>query len=217
MAGGAGSSIGRGGMITKVLAAKRAAYGGASTVVCSGREADVLLRLAAGESVGTEFVAQTPRLAARKQWLADHLQLRGSVRLDAGAVRALRDDGKSLLPIGVVEVVGEFERGEINLIIERAALLGTAQMQDKLMELTDKAKSTKDLGAVAMGLTTMHNIKQISSGGPTEIKEHRHRFSVEDFEEARKRRQGGEETRRLEESTVLDVPVEMVKEMIRAE
>jgi hypothetical protein len=112
---------------------------------------------------------------------------------------------------------GEFERGEINLIIERAALLGTAQMQDKLMELTDKAKSTKDLGAVAMGLTTMHNIKQISSGGPTEIKEHRHRFSVEDFEEARKRRQGGEETRRLEESTVLDVPVEMVKEMIRAE
>jgi glutamate 5-kinase len=120
MAGGAGSSIGRGGMITKVLAAKRAAHGGASTVVCSGREADVLLRLAAGESVGTEFVAQTPRLAARKQWLADHLQLRGSVRLDAGAVRALRDDGKSLLPIGVVEVVGEFERGEVVAVLDPA-------------------------------------------------------------------------------------------------
>jgi len=112
MAGGAGSAIGKGGMITKVMAARRAAQSGASTVVCSGREPDVLVRLAEGEAIGTEFVAQTPRLAARKQWLADHLQLRGSVRVDAGAVRALCDDGKSLLPIGVVEVLGEFERGE---------------------------------------------------------------------------------------------------------
>jgi len=112
MAGGAGTAIGRGGMITKVLAARRAAQSGASTVVCSGREPDVLVRLAGGEALGTEFVAQTPRLAARKQWLAGHLQLRGAVRLDAGAVRALREDGKSLLPIGVTEVVGEFERGE---------------------------------------------------------------------------------------------------------
>ena len=118
MAGGAGSSIGKGGMITKVLAAKRAAHGGASTVVCSGREADVLVRLAAGERVGTEFVAQTPRLAARKQWLADHLQLRGAVRVDAGAGRALRDDGKSLLAIGVVEVVGDFERGEAVAVLD---------------------------------------------------------------------------------------------------
>jgi len=118
MAGGAGSAIGRGGMITKVLAAKRAARGGASTVVCSGHASDVLLRLASGESVGTEFIAQTPRLAARKQWLADHLQLRGSVRLDAGAARALRDDGKSLLPIGVVEVAGEFERGEVVAVLD---------------------------------------------------------------------------------------------------
>jgi glutamate 5-kinase len=118
IAGGAGSSIGKGGMITKVLAAKRAAHGGASTVVCSGREPDVLVRLARGERVGTEFVAQTPRLAARKQWLADHLQLRGAVRVDAGAVRALREDGKSLLPIGVVEVVGEFERGEAVAVID---------------------------------------------------------------------------------------------------
>lgn len=113
MAGGAGSSIGRGGMITKVLAAKRAAWGGVSTVVCSGREPNVLVRLAQGESVGTEFVPQTPRLAARKQWLADHLQTRGSVSVDEGAVRALQRDGKSLLPIGVIEVVGEFERGEV--------------------------------------------------------------------------------------------------------
>ncbi len=112
MAGGAGSSIGKGGMITKVLAARRAAAGGAHTVVASGREPDVLLRLAAGEAIGTEFVARTGRLAARKKWLADHLQLRGAVTLDAGAVRALQRDGKSLLPIGVVEVSGEFERGE---------------------------------------------------------------------------------------------------------
>ena len=117
MAGGAGTSIGRGGMITKVLAAKRAANGGASTVICSGREPDVLIRLGRGESVGTEFVAQTPRLAARKQWLADHLQTRGALKLDAGATRALQQDGKSLLPIGVMEVIGEFERGDVVSIL----------------------------------------------------------------------------------------------------
>ncbi len=112
MAGGAGSSLGRGGMITKVLAARRAASSGAHTVVASGREADVLVRLARGESIGTRFIAQTPRMAARKQWLADHLQLRGSVRLDPGAARALVAGGRSLLPIGVTGVSGEFERGE---------------------------------------------------------------------------------------------------------
>jgi glutamate 5-kinase len=117
MAGGAGSSIGRGGMITKVLAARRAAQSGASTVVCSGREPDALIRLARGEPLGTEFVAQTPRLAARKQWLAGQVQLRGAVSVDAGAVRALRDDGKSLLPIGVLEVSGEFERGELVAVL----------------------------------------------------------------------------------------------------
>ncbi len=118
MAGGAGSAIGRGGMITKVLAARRASTGGAHTVVASGREPDVLVRLAAGESLGTRFVAQTPRLAARKKWLADHLQLRGSVRLDAGAARALLRRGGSLLPIGVTDVVGDFERGEAVAILD---------------------------------------------------------------------------------------------------
>jgi glutamate 5-kinase len=78
MAGGAGSSIGRGGMLTKVLAAKRAAGSGASTVIAWGREPDVLLRLAAGEAIGTALVAGTPKLAARKQWMVDHLQLRGA-------------------------------------------------------------------------------------------------------------------------------------------
>lgn len=113
MAGGAGSSIGRGGMITKVLAAKRAARGGASTVIASGRETDVLLRLAAGESIGTLLVAATPKLAARKQWMADQLQLRGVVTVDDGAIIKLRDEGKSLLPIGVVEVQGDFLRGDV--------------------------------------------------------------------------------------------------------
>ena len=78
MAGGAGSEIGRGGMITKVLAAERAASAGAHTVIASGRQAGVLERLAAGEALGTQFIADVPRLAARKQWLADHLQMRGA-------------------------------------------------------------------------------------------------------------------------------------------
>ncbi|MES3013637.1 MAG: glutamate 5-kinase, partial [Pseudomonadota bacterium] len=113
MAGGAGSSLGRGGMLTKVLAAKRAASSGASTVIAWGREPDVLLRLAAGEAIGTLLVANTPKLAARKQWMADHLQLRGAVVVDDGAVAKLRGEGKSLLPIGMVEVQGEFARGDV--------------------------------------------------------------------------------------------------------
>jgi glutamate 5-kinase len=113
MAGGAGSSIGRGGMITKILAAKRAAGSGASTVIAWGRERDVLLRLADGESIGTLLVAATPKLAARKQWMADHLQMRGAVVVDDGAVAKLRDEGRSLLPIGVVEVSGDFIRGDV--------------------------------------------------------------------------------------------------------
>jgi glutamate 5-kinase len=113
MAGGAGSAIGLGGMLTKVLAAKRAARSGAHTVIASGREPDVLLRLVAGEAIGTQLVAERATLAARKQWLADHLQVRGRLVLDAGAVKALRVDGKSLLPIGVHNATGEFERGEV--------------------------------------------------------------------------------------------------------
>ena len=88
MAGGAGSAIGKGGMITKVIAAKRAAQSGAHTAIASGRESDVIARLANGEAVGTLLVSQTQPLAARKQWLADHLQLAGRLLLDAGAVNA---------------------------------------------------------------------------------------------------------------------------------
>ncbi len=117
MAGGAGSLIGRGGMITKVLAAKRASRSGAHTIIASGHERDVLPRLLRGESIGTLLEAQTLSLAARKQWLADHLQVNGKVLLDAGAARALCSEGKSLLPIGVTEIVGEFERGAVVAIL----------------------------------------------------------------------------------------------------
>ncbi len=113
MAGGAGSAFGRGGMLTKVLAAKRASRSGASTVIADGREDRVLTRLAAGEPIGTELVAEAMTLAARKQWLADHVRLAGKLTLDSGAVRALAREGKSLLPIGVISCAGGFERGEL--------------------------------------------------------------------------------------------------------
>ena len=110
MAGGAGTQYGKGGMITKIIAAKRADRSGTHTAIASGREKDVMIRLSHGEPVGTLLVSATPPLNARKQWLADHLQLCGELILDEGAVKALRT-GKSLLPIGVQEVRGEFERG----------------------------------------------------------------------------------------------------------
>ena len=122
MAGGAGSSVGRGGMLTKVLAAKRAAGSGASTVIAWGREPDVLQRLCSGESIGSLLVAQTQKTQARKQWIADHLQLRGSVRVDAGAVSKLRDEGKSLLPIGMTSVEGEFSRGDVIAVRDRSGV-----------------------------------------------------------------------------------------------
>ena len=113
IAGGAGSATARGGMLTKVLAAKRAARSGAHTIICASREPDVLIRLIQGESIGTQLTAGTEVLTARKQWLASHLQCKGQVVVDEGAVRALTAGGKSLLPIGVVKVNGEFQRGDV--------------------------------------------------------------------------------------------------------
>lgn len=113
MAGGAGSSLGRGGMITKILAAKRAAGSGASTVIAWGREPDALLRLGQGEAIGTLLVAPMPKQNARKQWIADHLQLRGAVTVDAGAVAKLLGEGSSLLPVGMTGVEGDFSRGDV--------------------------------------------------------------------------------------------------------
>ncbi|KTT21402.1 glutamate 5-kinase [Pseudacidovorax intermedius] len=113
MAGGAGSSIGRGGMLTKILAAKRAAGSGASTVIAWGREPDALMRLSQGEAIGTLLVADTAKHQARKRWMADHLQLRGAVVVDAGAAHKVRAEGKSLLPIGMTAVEGGFSRGDV--------------------------------------------------------------------------------------------------------
>jgi glutamate 5-kinase len=113
MAGGAGSDLGRGGMLTKVLAARRAARSGAHTLIASGREPQVLQRLLDGESLGSFLHADQTPIGARKQWLANNLMVRGRLHLDAGAVRALKHDGKSLLPIGVHAIEGAFDRGAV--------------------------------------------------------------------------------------------------------
>lgn len=111
--GGGVGSLGRGGMVTKVRAAERAARSGTATVIAPGREAGILQKIATGESVGTLLTPGRQVLAARKQWLADHLQLRGRLVLDDGAVRVLREAGRSLLAVGVTDVVGDFGRGEV--------------------------------------------------------------------------------------------------------
>jgi len=146
MAGGAGSSIGRGGMLTKILAAKRAAGSGASTVIAWGREPDALLRLVAGEGIGTLLVAPTHKQQARKQWMADHLQLRGAVSIDAGAVVKVLQDGKSLLPIGMDSVRGEFSRGDVISICDdkgQELARGLANYASAEMRLLCKKSSTE--------------------------------------------------------------------------
>ncbi|TAG76575.1 MAG: glutamate 5-kinase [Burkholderiales bacterium] len=120
MAGGTGTGISKGGMLTKILAARRAAASGIHTVIASGHEHSVLQRLLTGESIGTLLHAPETSLAKRKSWMRDHLQLRGKVTLDAGAARALTQGGRSLLPIGVVAVSGEFERGEVIACIDES-------------------------------------------------------------------------------------------------
>ncbi|HTU02948.1 MAG TPA: PUA domain-containing protein, partial [Candidatus Sulfotelmatobacter sp.] len=111
-AGGIGS-LGRGGMLTKVRAAARAARSGAATVIAWGREPGVLGRIAAGEEIGTFFVPAREPLAARKRWLAGQLQAKGKLTLDEGAVTVLKQSGRSLLPVGVRVVEGTFLRGEM--------------------------------------------------------------------------------------------------------
>ncbi len=111
-AGGVGE-LGRGGMLTKVRAASRAAQSGTTTVIASGRETDVLLKIRSGDNVGTLIYPDQEPLGARKQWLATRLQVQGQLVLDEGAVRVLRESGRSLLPVGVVGVDGNFRRGEL--------------------------------------------------------------------------------------------------------
>ena len=112
MAGG-GGALGRGGMLTKIRAAKLAARSGADTVIASGRTENILTRLAGGEALGTLLVADKQPLAARKQWLAGLMQISGQLTLDDGAVRVLRESGRSLLPVGVKAVAGRFNRGDL--------------------------------------------------------------------------------------------------------
>ncbi len=118
MAGG-GGALGRGGMVTKVRAARMAARSGAHTLIVGGRIERVLERLLEGESLGTLLTAERPPQAARKRWLASHLQTRGRLTLDDGAVRVLREQGKSLLPVGVIAVQGTFGRGDMVVCVDR--------------------------------------------------------------------------------------------------
>ena len=118
MAGGAGSSVGTGGMYTKVTAAKRAALSGAATVVAWGGEPDVLVRLKQGESIGTLFTSAHSRVAARKQWLLGHVQTAGSLTVDNGAAKALTEQHASLLPVGCIRADGHFHRGELVAILD---------------------------------------------------------------------------------------------------
>lgn len=113
MATGGAGSLGRGGMLTKVRAARLAARSGASTVIASGRVEDVLLRVRKGEILGTLLYAEKAPVTARKQWLAGHLQLHGKLVIDAGACKVLRESGRSLLAVGVKAVEGRFVRGEV--------------------------------------------------------------------------------------------------------
>lgn len=119
MAGGSGS-LGRGGMITKISAARLAARSGARTIIANGREPDVLVRLAQGESIGTRLLPEKQPMAARKQWLAGHLKAKGELVIDAGAVKVLRESGRSLLPVGVTAVSGQFDRGEMVVCVDES-------------------------------------------------------------------------------------------------
>lgn len=113
MAGGAASSLSKGGMITKILAAKRAARSGSSTVIACGREENVLPRLTQGEAIGTQLTAVHAPWHARAKWLADQLRAQGLVVLDAGAAKALMEKKTSLLPVGIKAVQGDFVRGDV--------------------------------------------------------------------------------------------------------
>lgn len=115
---GDGGALGRGGMVTKVRAARLAARSGASSVIVGGRIDNVLTRLFEGEVLGTLLTSDQEPMAARKQWIAGHLQTRGEITLDDGAVRALQQSGKSLLPVGAVHATGNFGRGEVVACID---------------------------------------------------------------------------------------------------
>ena len=117
---GGGGALGRGGMVTKIRAAHLAARSGAFTAIASGRQPEVLTRLMAGERLGTLLRPDQAPIAARKRWLAGQLQVRGTLTLDAGAVKVLRESGSSLLAVGVKAVAGQFRRGDMVLCLDEA-------------------------------------------------------------------------------------------------
>ena len=145
-AGGSGTNIGSGGMRTKVLAAQRAARSGCATIIASGREASVLERLHAGEALGTLLLAEAAPIAARKQWIAGQLANTGKVWLDAGATDAILNTGKSLLPVGITKVEGQFDRGEViscldnnGQLIAKGVVNYTSDEADKIKRQPTKA------------------------------------------------------------------------------
>lgn len=122
MVGGSAGSLGRGGMLTKLRAARLASRSGANTVIAGGRESRVIERVFAGETLGTLLLSRQPPIAARKKWLAGQLQLRGTVTLDDGAIQVLRQQGRSLLPVGVISVAGSFSRGDLVSCVDTRGL-----------------------------------------------------------------------------------------------
>jgi glutamate 5-kinase len=119
---GKGSSLGRGGMVTKITAAKLASRSGTSTLIANGREQQILSRLLAGEEIGTLLTANSEPVTAKKQWLASQLTVKGSLVLDAGAVKVLKDSGRSLLAVGIKSLVGRFARGEVVSCLDEAGV-----------------------------------------------------------------------------------------------
>lgn len=150
----AGSSVGTGGMYTKVMAAKRAALSGAATVVAGGREPDVLIRLHQGQSIGTLFTSEHSRVAARKQWLLGHVQTAGKITVDAGAEHALTENHASLLPVGAIRVEGDFQRGRLVAVVNtqgreiaRGLINYSSSETEKLLQ-TETARIAERLGYI---------------------------------------------------------------------
>jgi glutamate 5-kinase len=146
MASGGAGVLGSGGMLTKVRAARLAARSGADTLIASGREENVIVRVAAGELLGSWLQPERGRVAARKQWVAGHLKSRGALVLDDGAVRALRKEGTSLLPVGVKDAQGTFSRGDMVICVdERGGLVARGLVNysvDETLKLLGKASSS---------------------------------------------------------------------------